>query len=238
MPENIENENWSCACGTVSSGSFCPACGQKKPAKVSLYCVKCGAEIEPGARFCKSCGASTGGESEPAYSYIPQQSPPVYNRSEAPYSQPEPKSKKKKKRKGLLIAVLGLLALLIVLAIANGGEIGFSTANISQPAMASSVDASTKQPVNKTDVFSTQNPVIYATILVKNAPSDTKITAKWTYVDGSVDIGTVNFQTTQTSQYVAFHLTKPDSGFPVGAYKVEIYLNDKLKETMKFSVKK
>ncbi len=233
MPENTVNENWRCTCGTVSSGSFCPACGKRKPA--ALYCVRCGAEIEPGARFCRSCGTPACGEGEPA-SDIPQQSRQNSNKSEASQPQPEPKSKKKKRR-GCLLSVLGVLALLMVLAIANGGEIGFSTANISQPAMASSVDASTKQPINKTDVFSVQTPVIYATVLVKNAPSDTRITAKWTYVDGKIDIGTVNFQTTQTSQYVAFHLTRPDSGFPAGAYKVEIYLNDKLKETMKFSVK-
>lgn len=234
MSEISENENWRCTCGTTSSGGFCPACGQKKPMKAAQYCVKCGAEIEPGARFCKSCGASIGGEREPEYSSIPQQAPPVYN---TPHPQPEPNPKKKKK-KGCLFTVLGVLVLLIVLAVVNGGEIGFSSANISQPAMASSVDASTKQPVNKTDVFSTQSQVIYATVLVKNAPSDTKITAKWTYIEGNIDIGTVNYQTSQTSQYVAFHLTRPDSGFPVGAYKVEIYLNDKLKETMKFSVKK
>ncbi len=234
MPENIENENWRCTCGTASSGGFCPACGQKKPVKAAQYCAKCGAEMEPGARFCKSCGASTGGEREPAYSNIPNQAPPIYN---TPHPQQEPNTKKKK-RKGCLIAVLGVLALLIILAIVNGGEIGFSSANISQMAMASSVDATTKQPINKSDVFSAQTPVIYATVLVKNAPPDTKITAKWTYSEKNVDIGTVNYQTTQTSQYVAFHLTKPESGFPAGAYKVEIYLNDKLKETMKFSVKK
>jgi outer membrane usher protein FimD/PapC len=34
-----------------------------------------------------------------------------------------------------------------------------------------------------------------------------------------------------------FSFSKPNKGWPVGKYRVEIYVNDKLAETMKFTVK-
>jgi hypothetical protein len=236
MSENIENGSWRCACGTVSSGSFCSSCGQKKPMQSAQYCAKCGAPLQQDACFCKACGAPVGAGSESSGPSSPQQPQPAYSRSEAQYSQPALKPKKKKR--GCLIAILAVIALFIVLAIANGGEFNFSTANVSQPAMASTVDSVTMQPINKTSVFTAQSPIIYATVYVQNAPTETKIKAKWTYVDSKIDIGTVSFQTTQTNQYVAFNLTRPNNGFPVGSYTVDIYLNDKLKETIKFTVNK
>ncbi len=236
MSEHNETEGWRCSCGAVSSGSFCPSCGKKMPEKASLFCTKCGAELQSDARFCRACGAPTGvpnAAADPVSAQQPRQS----HASGEPFdAQPQPKQKKK--RRGCLISILAVIVLFIVLAIANGGEFRFSTANISEPAMASSVDPVSMKPVSKTDVFSPQSPIIYATALVKNAPSDTKISAKWIYVDAKIDIATVDVKTTQTNQYVAFNLTRPANGFPAGEYKVEIYLNDKLKETIKFTVKK
>ena len=53
-------DGWTCACGSVNKGKFCPNCGAKKPAAAPLYrCDKCGWEPEdPGnpPKFCPECG--------------------------------------------------------------------------------------------------------------------------------------------------------------------------------------
>ena len=54
------SEGWTCACGAVNKGKFCPECGAKKPADAPLYrCDKCGWEPEDPRhppKFCPQCG--------------------------------------------------------------------------------------------------------------------------------------------------------------------------------------
>ncbi len=46
-PKPVENVGWTCACGTVNKGKFCQNCGAKKPEGAPLYkCDKCGWEPE------------------------------------------------------------------------------------------------------------------------------------------------------------------------------------------------
>jgi len=51
---------WTCSCGAINKGKFCPECGAKKPAGVPLYkCDKCGWEPEDPQKppkFCPECG--------------------------------------------------------------------------------------------------------------------------------------------------------------------------------------
>lgn len=54
------NDGWTCACGTVNKGKFCQNCGAKKPEGAPAYrCDKCGWEPEDPAhppKFCPECG--------------------------------------------------------------------------------------------------------------------------------------------------------------------------------------
>ncbi len=53
-------QGWTCSCGSVNQGQFCPNCGQKKPAGAPLYkCDKCGwvpADPTNPPKFCPQCG--------------------------------------------------------------------------------------------------------------------------------------------------------------------------------------
>ena len=52
-------EGWTCSCGAVATGKFCPECGSKKPepkpAEGSWTCPACGAAVN--GKFCPECGA-------------------------------------------------------------------------------------------------------------------------------------------------------------------------------------
>lgn len=49
--------SWTCACGAINTGKFCPECGQPKPeAPKKRFCTNCGYELNAGAKFCPECG--------------------------------------------------------------------------------------------------------------------------------------------------------------------------------------
>lgn len=55
-PKPVENVGWTCACGTVNKGKFCQNCGAKKPEGAPLYkCDKCGWEPEDPSHPPKFC---------------------------------------------------------------------------------------------------------------------------------------------------------------------------------------
>ncbi|MBQ7455609.1 MAG: SPFH domain-containing protein [Clostridia bacterium] len=48
-------DSWTCACGTVATGKFCPECGKPRPAANGWTCAACG-HVNQG-KFCSECGA-------------------------------------------------------------------------------------------------------------------------------------------------------------------------------------
>lgn len=52
---------WTCACGHVNTGNFCPNCGTKKPAEA--FCPSCGTKFSDPSnppKFCPNCGHKIG----------------------------------------------------------------------------------------------------------------------------------------------------------------------------------
>ncbi len=45
---------WTCECGSVNSGNFCPNCGKAKPETNDWYCPNCGTQNT--GNFCTKCG--------------------------------------------------------------------------------------------------------------------------------------------------------------------------------------
>ena len=127
--------------------------------------------------------------------------------------------------------ILFVVAILMVSALACGGSI--STANIGSAWMATDEGGATH-----TTVYS-QEAVFYALVDLKNAPDDTKVKAIWTVVEAE---GTdPNFllsetETTSGDAIVHFQLENTDYLWPKGKYKVDIYLNDSLDQTLNFEV--
>jgi hypothetical protein len=109
-----------------------------------------------------------------------------------------------------------------------------STANISAAKMASDEEGN-----NPTKVFSPDD-TFYCIAELSNAPEDTTVKAVWTAVDvEGVEPNTKidEVSTTQGSGQLVFDLTN-DGPWPVGEYKVDLFLNDEQEpaRTLEFKV--
>jgi hypothetical protein len=125
--------------------------------------------------------------------------------------------------------LLGLLALILT-ALACGGS--FSTANISEAWTASDVDGEVR-----TGVFS-QSDDFYAFVDLNNAPEDTQLKAIWTGVsiEGEEPNTVINETVFASSDGIVYFQLFNDELWPIGSYKVDIYINDSLATTLSFSV--
>jgi hypothetical protein len=130
------------------------------------------------------------------------------------------------KRPYVLITILAIGLMLLAC------NFSVSTANIGDAWMSSDKDGK-----DRATTFA-QDAVFYAQVQLQNAPDDTKVKAVWTAVD--VEDSEPNLKLDETelttgSGLVTFNLTN-DKLWPLGKYKVEIFLNDKSVKTLEFTV--
>lgn len=98
------------------------------------------------------------------------------------------------------------------------------------------------QDTKPTTHFAPDAPKIYAFYIGDSVKAGDKIRAVWIAEDvgDAAPKGTKIDEATLTAASDnpkdAFSLTKPTKGWPLGKYKVEIYDNDKLAETLRFTI--
>lgn len=123
-----------------------------------------------------------------------------------------------------------ILIVLVFVSLACG--FSASTANIKDAYMATDDGGQ-----NKTTVFS-QNDTFWAIVTLANAPDDTTLKAVWYAVEAeNTDPNFMIDEITTTSGdgTIPFSLVN-DGPWPLGKYKVELFLNDKLANTLEFQV--
>jgi len=87
---------------------------------------------------------------------------------------------------------------------------------------------------DNTDSFK-PNDAVYASIATAGAAPSAMLKARWTYQDGQVvDESTQTIAPTGDAR-TEFHISKPD-GWPVGKYKLEVFLNGASAGTKDFEV--
>ena len=126
-----------------------------------------------------------------------------------------------------------LLGLVMLVLAAAACEFSASTANIGDAWLSDSEDGGTR-----VTTFA-QDAVFYAFVDLKNAPEDTTLKAVWIAVDvEGVEPNFVIYETefTSGSNVVTFDLSN-NNLWPLGRYRVEIYLNGKLDKTLDFEVR-
>lgn len=130
----------------------------------------------------------------------------------------------------ILSAILALVVSSLACATLNR-ELGLSNARM----------AFDQDGQNVTSTFSPTD-VFYVVADLANAPRGTKVDAKWIAVDAADTDPNLEFQA-QTLDItderftgnIYFQLSN-DAAWPVGQYRVDLYLNDTLAESVEFSV--
>ncbi len=133
-----------------------------------------------------------------------------------------------------ITVILGLVCVLTLLS--SCIEVTVNEPMLSNSTMASEVDDVTYEVVTACDTFAVDTPVIYLITQLRTAPKGTNITAEWWYVDQEIFIDSATLESTEVNQTLMFSLSRPDKGWPTGAYQVKLYLNDEEVETVDFTV--
>jgi hypothetical protein len=95
----------------------------------------------------------------------------------------------------------------------------------------------------ETTTFAADAPKVYATFTTKGATNGDKIRGVWIADDvgdaappgTKIDEKTLNAE--GDTEDGEFSLSKPDNGWPVGKYHIEIYVNDELVTKLNFTIK-
>ena len=125
-----------------------------------------------------------------------------------------------------------LFVLFVLLLVSLACDFSASTANISEAYLSMYADGS-----EETTVFA-QDEIIYCIVVLKNAPDETVVKAEWIAVD--VENTEPNFvidvvEITTGSDTLTFNLSNTGL-WPLGDYRVDIYLNEELANSLAFSV--
>ena len=124
------------------------------------------------------------------------------------------------------------LALAVLILAALACDFSFTTANFADAQMARDPEGS-----DPTTVFS-PNDTFYCVVDLDNAPDDTTVSAVWTAVDvegtePNTRIDEVELTTGTGTLHFELSNTNP---WPEGQYKVDLYINDELAQTLEFEV--
>jgi hypothetical protein len=125
----------------------------------------------------------------------------------------------------VLVLVLGTLAC----------NFSVSTANITKARMTTDEAGS-----QTTSAYSPSAQAFYCYFDLNNAPDDTVVKGTWTLVsadgyESNSEIDSANVTGSDNTYY--FSLKRSADAWPVGQYKIDLYLNDKMVQTVPFEVK-
>lgn len=90
--------------------------------------------------------------------------------------------------------------------------------------------------------FGKDTAAIYCNTKLENVPSGSKVRGVW-ICEKSATVSEPNYKIAEKTLDIGplintakFSLSKPTAGWPIGDYRVELYVGDKLKQTVKFKV--
>ena len=92
-----------------------------------------------------------------------------------------------------------------------------------------------KAITDRADTFK-PNDTIYASVATEGSSPSATLRAKWSFEGGQLVDESTRTIAPNNRERTEFHISKPD-GWPLGKYKLEVFLNDQATETKNFDVK-
>jgi len=138
-----------------------------------------------------------------------------------------------------------MVMLVLPLSACQSDGIGFPTSSgkvsVSNATICKSVDLETGEPIEPTDTFTSETPLIFCSVKISNATLDTRISAEWLYLrqETGDETGLLIADwstTTEGTHYIPLSIMRPENGWPLGDYKLVFYLNDKEVLSVPFKV--
>lgn len=140
-----------------------------------------------------------------------------------------------KKRYFTAIKAISILILPLIALLLSGCECSVSTANVKDVKICTSLEGNVCNQDNP--VIDNSAATIYASCLLKNSVSGTKVKFTWLYYgDTKIKIDDVILDTGELSGNLELNsnLSRPDNGWPKGVYEVEIQvMTDNAKPVIK-----
>jgi len=135
--------------------------------------------------------------------------------------------------KGKRVSPFVLLVVVLIFT-ALACNFSASTANITNAHMATDESDATQ-----TTVYSPSTPTFFCFYDLNNAPDDTVVKGVWTLVsaegfEANSEIDSAEITGSDDSYF--FSLDRAEEAWPVGQYKIELYINNNLVETVEFQV--
>ena len=130
------------------------------------------------------------------------------------------------------------LALLVAAAACHGNAANNTAATpgvrVTEVTLGRSVGGD-KAITDRADTFK-PNDTIYASVATEGSSPSASLRAKWSFEGGQLVDESTRTIAPNNRERTEFHISKPD-GWPLGKYKLEVFLNDQLTETKNFDVK-
>lgn len=108
----------------------------------------------------------------------------------------------------------------------------------------SDMKLSDEEDGDATDSFAPDTPKIYLRAGLIDTPAGTKLTSTWVAEDtngaapANYKIDSVDLTVAPPIDTATFSLSKPNAGWPVGSYRVDLFIDGKAAGTMHFKVEK
>jgi len=128
------------------------------------------------------------------------------------------------------LAALLLTALAFGLAACGGGSSG---PGISDVTLALSVNAATRQPIERTSHFPLDTGEVFVSLKVSDAAPGAKLEASWRHEGKEI---VAYERDVDGTRYAALSITRPANGWPPGDYEVVLSLDGKHTKRAKFAI--
>lgn len=133
-----------------------------------------------------------------------------------------------------LVAILVLLTL-VAIPLTGCVKVVYSTASLSEATICKSVNLTTMAPIERADVFPPDFDIIYCSVKLSNAPSNTQVKVQW--FDNNNQQLLEKTITADGTRYIASSITRAtDAPFTTGNYAVKFFLNGKEQVTVPFTL--